>query len=408
METSFGLLFVLRNSKVFNEEEKIIYMRITVDGHAAEISTKRKCKTENWNVETGRMNGKSDSVKYFNAYLDTLQQKVYEAKRKLIETDKEITAKSIKNLVLGINNTQKHMLLEIFKYHNEQVRGLLGREYSAGTLERYLTSYKHTKAFLQWKYQLEDIEIKKLDFEFISEYEFWLKSVRGCSHNTTMKYLANFKKIVIRCLKNGWLSRDPFIAFKMTKREVERVALTEQELQMLKETQFTIERLQLVKEIFLFSCYTGLAYADVHKLKRSEINLGIDGNKWIFTKRKKTDSLSKIPLLPVAEDILKRYDNHPQCKFQDKVLPVLSNQKMNAYLKEIADICGISKNLTYHIARHTFATTVTLSNGVPIETVSKMLGHKNLKTTQHYAKILDRKISEDMMQLRQKLSGINK
>ena len=181
----------------------------------------------------------------------------------------------------------------------------------------------------------------------------------------------------------------------MAKREVERTALTEYELEKISSKKFSIERLDIVKDIFLFSCYTGLAYADVQKLKRSEITVGIDGEKWIFIKRQKTDSLSRIPLLPAALQILNRYTEHPQCKYKDQVLPVLSNQKMNSYLKEIADACGISKNLTYHIARHTFATTVTLSNGVPIETVSKMLGHRNIKTTQHYAKILDKKISED-------------
>ena len=272
-------------------------------------------------------------------------------------------------------------------------------------LDRYKTSYKHTQSFLKWKYKLADIDIDKLNYEFIAEYEFWLKSVRKCGHNTTMKYLANFKKIVIRCLKNGWLQKDPFIGFNMAKKEVERTALTEHELQTLSAKTFAAERLSIVKDIFLFSCYSGLAYADVQKLKRSEIVIGMDGEKWIFTKRQKTDSSSRIPLLPVALQILNRYAEHPQCKFGDKVLPVLSNQKMNAYLKEIADVCGITKNLTYHIARHTFATTVTLSNGVPIETVSKMLGHRNFKTTQHYAKILDKKISEDMKSLRHKFSG---
>jgi site-specific recombinase XerD len=167
---------------------------------------------------------------------------------------------------------------------------------------------------------------------------------------------------------------------------------------------FSIERLEIVKNIFLFSCYSGLAYADVQKLKRSEIRIGIDSEKWIFTKRQKTDVSSRIPLLPPALAIINRFEQHPQCKNKDRVLPVLSNQKMNSYLKEIADACGINKNLTYHIARHTFATTVTLSNGVPIETVSKMLGHRNIKTTQHYAKILDRKISDDMKSLRHKFS----
>lgn len=377
-------------------------MRITVDGRYCEMSTKRKCSSSSWNASAGRMNGKSDETKAFNSYLDTLQQKVFEAKRKLIETDKEISAESIKDLLLGRNKQSPQMLLEVFKYHNEQIGALVGQEYASGTLERYRTSYRHTRSFLEWRYKLKDIDISKLNYEFISEYEFWLKSVRKCGHNTTMKYLSNFKKIIIRCIKNGWLQKDPFIGFNMAKREVERTALTEYELELLEARKFPIQRLELVKNIFLFSCYTGLAYADVQKLKRSEIVIGIDGEKWIFTKRQKTDSASRIPLLPVALSILRLYEDDPQCKLRDRVLPVLSNQKMNSYLKEIADSCGINKNLTYHIARHTFATTVTLSNGVPIETVSKMLGHRNIKTTQHYAKILDKKISDDMKDLRQK------
>ena len=189
----------------------------------------------------------------------------------------------------------------------------------------------------------------------------------------------------------------------MTKREVERTALSKQELQTLADKKFPSERLIQVRDIFLFCCFTGLAYADIKKLKRSEIAIGIDGEKWIFTSRQKTETASRIPLLPSSLRIMEKYNNHPQCLNEDRLLPVLSNQKMNAYLKEIADVCKINKNFTFHIARHTFATTVTLSNGVPIETVSKMLGHKNLRTTQHYAKILDRKVSDDMKELKDKL-----
>lgn len=402
MDKSFGLIFHLKKNRDLSASELTVYMRITVNGIYAEISTKRKCNPANWNITAGRMSGKGNTARTFNAYLDTLQQKVFEAKRKLIETDKELTAENIKNLLLGKDTRKKYMLLEVFGYHNDQMAKLVNLEYASGTLERYKTSYKHTESFLKWKYKVPDVEIDKLNYEFIAEYAFWLKSVRKCGHNTTMKYLANFKKIVIRCLKNGWLQKDPFIGFSMAKKEVERTALTEHELRLLTIKAFATERLSIVKDIFLFSCYSGLAYADVQKLKRSEIVIGMDGEKWIFTRRQKTDSSSRIPLLPAALEILNRYAEHPQCKLAGKVLPVLSNQKMNAYLKEIADVCGITKNLTYHIARHTFATTVTLSNGVPIETVSKMLGHRNLKTTQHYAKIMDKKISEDMKSLRSK------
>ena len=178
-------------------------------------------------------------------------------------------------------------------------------------------------------------------------------------------------------------------------------------MQTIIEEKFPTERLELVRDIFIFCCFTGLAYIDIQKLKQKEIGIGVDGGKWIFTRRQKTEVPSRIPLLPPTIKLIEKYKEHPQCICRDKLLPILSNQKMNSYLKEIADACQINKNLTFHIARHTFATTVTLSNGVPIETVSKMLGHKNLRTTQHYAKILDKKISDDMAVLRNKLEKIS-
>ncbi|MEN9299086.1 MAG: hypothetical protein RLZZ429_1399 [Bacteroidota bacterium] len=382
-----------------------VYLRITVNGVSCDISIKRKCDLNSWNTNSGRMDGKTEQARSLNSYLDVLQRKVYEARKHLEQKDHPITAENIKTVLLGKEiNERKHMLMQIFKHHNDQMTQLVGKEYAPGTLERYITSYRHTQSFLEWKYKLSDIDINRLNYEFIAEYEFWLKSVRNCDHNTSMKYLSNFRKIVNRCLLNGWLQRNPFLGFKMTKREVERVVLTESELKALSSKQFSTERLNLVRDIFLFSCYTGLAYADVQKLKRSEIIIGVDGEKWVVSRRQKTDITAKIPLLPMALKIVDQYKHHPQSILRDRVLPIPSNQKMNAYLKEIADLCEISKKLTFHIARHTFATTVTLSNGVPIETVSKMLGHRNLKTTQHYAKILDIKISDDMSRLKEKLN----
>ncbi len=403
MEKSFGLQFYLRKSKFDKDDERAIYLRITVNGEATEVSTKRKCDPSKWNTSAGRVSGKSDYAKPINADLDILQRKVYEKRKFLIDNDKEVNADNIKVLMQGGQlHEHKYMLMEIFKYHNNQVEELAGREYSHATVTRFKTSYKHTLAFLEKKYKVSDIDIRELDFQFISEYEFWLKSTRKCEHNTTMKYLSNFRKIVNRCLRNGWLQRDPFLGFKMTRREVERTALTETELKAIASKSFASDRLSNVRDIFLFSCYSGLAYADVKKLKRSEIVIGVDGEKWLISKRQKTDISARIPLLPAALTLIERYKDHEQCQRGDFVLPVLSNQKMNAYLKEIADLCCINKELTYHIARHTFATTITLSNGVPIETVSKMLGHRNLKTTQQYAKILDIKIGHDMERIRQK------
>jgi len=271
---------------------------------------------------------------------------------------------------------------------------------------RYKTAHDHAAAFIMWKYQLEDVDVKDLNYEFVSQFAFWLKSVRKCGHNATMKYLGNFKKIVLECIKKGWLLKDPFAGFKTNRKEVIRVALTKEELNDIACKEFETDRLNHVRDIFLFSCYTGLAYVDVYRLRRSDIVTGVDGGKWIVTTRQRTESATRLPLLPAALEIMTRYEDDPKCVNKDLVLPVLTNQKMNSYLKEIADGCRINKNLTFHIARHTFATTVTLSNGVPIETVSKMLGHKSLKQTQHYAKIVDLKISEDMAALKQKLSAM--
>lgn len=213
------------------------------------------------------------------------------------------------------------------------------------------------------------------------------------------------KKIVLDCVKKGWLHRDPFLNFKMVKKEIQREALTESELQHVSKRVSSTERLTLVRDLFIFSCYTGLSYIDVKNLDQSQIITGMDGEKWLFTHRQKTNAPTRLPLLPKAMEILKKYEKHPKVEITGKVLPTPSNQKLNAYLKEIADLCGINKELTFHIARHTFATTVTLANGVPIETVSKMLGHKSLTQTQHYAKILDTTVSLEMKTLREKLEN---
>ncbi|HEX4372133.1 MAG TPA: site-specific integrase [Puia sp.] len=399
METNFSVLFHGKKNIAKNEKLITIYMRVTANSDRYVISTHRIVEATCWSKEAGKVKGNSEEAKSINSYLDTLKHRAYQYQKELILEEKPINAKTFKEKWKGTKEKPR-LLLEIFRGHNEQVKALIKKDYAPATLTRYETTLKHTKSFLLWKFKQSDIDIKKLNFEFITEYEFWLKSVRKCNHNSTMKYIGNLKKITNKCVRNGWLVRDPFLGFSMAKKEVERIALTEEEIKIIYEKDFQPERLGQVRDIFLFCCYTGLAYADVKKLKRTEISNGVDGEKWIFTSRQKTDSSSRIPLLPMSTKIISKYESHPQCVNENKVLPVLTNQKMNSYLKEIMDVCGINKNLTFHIARHTFATTITLSNGVPIETVSKMLGHKNLKTTQHYAKILDKKISDDMRNLK--------
>jgi site-specific recombinase XerD len=401
MKTTFSLLFYLKRPKNHEKGPIPIYLRITVNGKRAETTSGRECLPANWNNKLGRFRGTKEEIKSFNAYLDNLQSQVYEAHKILTESGGAITAELIKNKLLGKNEKVK-MLIAVFRDHNKKVAALVGNEYAAGTLTRYETSLRHTQSFLAWKYQVSDINIKSVDHDFITNYEFYLRSEKKCANNSAVKYIKNFKKIIRICLASGWLDNDPFINYKTKVKQVDRVFLNQEEIQAISEKVFDTDRLNQVRDIFLFCCFTGLAYADVQKLKQSEIIKGADGEMWIVTKRLKTNTPTKVPLLPVALTILEKYSNDPVCCIKGKALPVSTNQKMNAYLKEIAGVCSINEELTFHTARHTFATTVTLSNGVPIESVSKMLGHTNIKTTQHYAKILDMKVSKDMALLKEK------
>lgn len=401
MQSNLNFLFYLKKPKGYVSGPVFIYLRLTVNGQRAEMSTGKECLPERWNPAAGLAKGTTEEVKSLNAYISILQGKIHQYHNQLLATGEPITAETLKNKVAG-KSERARSLVKIFEDHNRKIEALVNDEFAPGTLERYKTSLKHTIDFLQWKYSVSDIDIKKIDHAFITDYEFYLRSVRKCNNNTAVKYIKNFGKIIRICIANGWLDKSPFVNYKSKVKEVERTFLAEEEIQTLVLKEFATERLNQVKDIFLFSCLTGLAYIDVKKLTKNNITIGIDGEKWIYTNRQKTDTRSNVPLLPMAEEIIAKYNKHPQCLNEGKLLPVLSNQKMNSYLKEIADLCGINKELTFHIARHTFATTVTLTNGVPIESVSKMLGHKNLRTTQHYAKILDRKVSDDMQILKRK------
>lgn len=404
MNTAVAILFYIKRAKVNNLGVCPIYTRVTVNAKRFEFSTNKYINPDKWSSEGSKVKGTNEEARTINSHLDYIKNQVLEAEKKLFKKDISITSENLKNELFGFSET-KRMLVPIFQDHNNKIKELVGKEYAPGTLERYTTSLKHTIEFMQWKYNVSDIDITKIDHAFITDYEFWLRSVRNCANNTAVKYIKNFNKIIKICLANDWLDKNPFANYKSKVKEVERVYLNEDEIQTIIEKDFKTERLSLVRDIFLFSCFTGLAYIDVKNLTKSHISYGIDGEQWIFTHRQKTESASKIPILPVTQIIIDKYENHPQCLNEDKLLPILSNQKMNAYLKEIAGVCEIEKELTFHIARHTFATTVTLTNGVPIESVSKMLGHKNLRTTQHYAKVLDRKVSEDMKILKDKFSS---
>src|SRR5690606_26341759 len=403
MGNSLSLLFYIKKSKADSSGHTNIYLRITVDGHRAELSIRRKVPIEYWNAETSQARGNSAASQEVNRLMTSIRSKIYSIEQEHLNKGKNITAIGLRDAFLGKNEINR-MVLEIFKEHNDKVEQLIGKDFAPGTAERYKTAKKHIGDYIQSNYHVTDLNVKEVDHRFISGFEYYLKTTRKCSHNTAIKYITNFKKIIRIAYANDWISKDPFLNWKAKLKIVDREFLTSTEIQTIYEKDFSADRLNQVKDIFIFSCFTGLAYADVKKLTKNDVVIGIDGQNWIKTKRAKTDTRSNIPILAIPQAIINKYEASQESLDTDLILPVLSNQKMNAYLKEIADVCGISKNLTFHLARHTFATTVTLTNGVPIESVSKMLGHKSLTTTQHYAKIIDKKVSDDMKAIKDKLS----
>ncbi len=396
METnSFSVLCYIRKSRINKQGKADLFLRITVDSKRAELSIKRKVSPEKWCSNKGRLKGFSAKSKSLNHYIDELETKAYNIHSKLVIKKKPFSAETIKNKIIGTETVQK-TLLEVYDEHNVQIEQLLGIEYSYGAYRRHIRTRNHLANFMEKEYKLKDLFIREVDLKFINRFHHFLKTRKIGNQNTITKYVVNFKKIMRIAVANNWVNKDPFYHWKAKWKKVERDILTELELRSLIEQEFDIPRLEQIRDIFVFSCFTGLAYVDVKKLSSNHIVLGLDGKRWIKIKRSKTDSRSVVPLLPTSEAILNKYKDHPLTKEYGLLLPVISNQKTNAFLKEIATICKIQKNLTFHLARHTFATTVTLTNGVPIESVSKMLGHQSLKTTQIYAKVIDKKLMEDM------------
>jgi site-specific recombinase XerD len=399
-KSTFRILFYLKRTKTLNSGELTIFMRITVDGERAEISTHQSVESHLWNQEKAIVKGVSNSSKQINDCLEHLRLKVYQYKKELESNDQDVCARTLGDLMQGKSSRRKG-LVELFLEHNERCRELVGKDIAPATLTRYETTLMHVKNFIQTKYRQQDIALQSINHEFLKNFEHYLKTVRNCGHNTTVKYIRNLRKIIRLALSNDWIKLDPFRSITYRLKEVNRAYLTDPELKLLINKEFSNERLRRVKDIFLFCCFTGLAFTDVKNLTRENITIGINNQRWLRTKRKKTGNPSEIPLLDVPIAIIKKYENDPICLLEQKLLPVGSNQKLNAYLKEIADLCDIKKNLSTHTARHTFATTVTLTHGVSMEAVSKMLGHSNISTTKQYARIVDTLIIDEMKKIQQ-------
>jgi len=404
MKSTFKVLFYVKRNAIRKDGKMPIVARITVDGHVAQFNTKLEIQPDNWSVKMGKAIGQSSDSKKLNALLNEINASVHKNYHELRHRDNYVTAEKVKNEFLGISDNFE-TLLDIFQKHNEDTLKLVGISKSAATYQKYEVTRKHLQKFLLLKYKLADISLKEIKHMFLCDFEIYLMTTAGCNANTTAKFMQFFKRIILIARNNGLITIDPFANYKIRLAKVDRGYLPQEDIEKLLKKQFSTKRLELVRDIFVFSCFTGLAYIDVKNLTDKSVRTSFDGKLWIMTKRQKTNVQSNILLLDVPKMILEKYKGKSP---DNKLLPILSNQKMNAYLKEIGDLCEIDKELTFHLARHTFATTVTLAKGVPIETVSKMLGHTNIKTTQIYARITDSKISNDMQELAGKLEGIEK
>lgn len=401
--STFSLLFWVNTSRVKNNQATV-YLRITVNSKRVNISLKRKVLITEWDSNKGQLKGHHQKVKLFNRFLEQIRSKVYQSYEELLSENKLITSEAIKSRFLG-EDERHYSLLKLFEYHNE----IESHKLNKATLKHYKVTQNHLRNFLILKLKTSDVFLNNLDYSFIIDFEYYLRTYQPINHqrpisnNTAMKHLQRLRKMVTMAYHMEWISRDPFTRFKTKNEKKEREFLDIIELENLEKFESSISRINIVKDLFVFSCYTGISYIDLFKLTNDNIVKGIDGNDWIVTKRQKTKNTIKIPLLPAAKNILIKYKHHPRVLSENSILPRFSNQKVNSYLKEIADICQIRKNLTFHMARHTFATTVTLANGVPIETVSKLLGHTKIATTQIYARVIERKVGDDMQKLKDKI-----
>ncbi|RKE81587.1 site-specific integrase [Chryseobacterium sp. AG363] len=405
LEQSYGLNFFLKSPKNKKQAKRLIYIRISVDGVAKESSTKRKWVAARWSQQDERATGFKEDARELNFFLDSLTTKVNSFRTELLNQERPVSAVDLIDYVNG-KYKQRNKVLEEFQEHNEEVAALVKQgDYSEGTLERYTTARSHVKEFIRFKYKVDDLPFAALNYEFVKNYNHYLRTVRNCSNNTSLKYISNFKKIVLRAVAKDIIPKDPFKLFTAKKTKIKKKPLTRAELQRIEEKVFSSERLSVIRDIFVFQCYTGLAYIDAFQLKWRDIKEADDGSMWIMSSRQKSKSGTDIPLLPKALEIIAKCDRDPLCMQRGTVLPVRSNQKMNEYLKEIAELCDVSENLNTHKARRTFASTVTLNNGVSIHVVKEMLGHYSVKQTEEYALTEQESISREMTQLKTKLSA---
>ena len=401
---TLSVLFIIKKSKLLKNGEAPVCMRITVNKRVAEVMIKRSIPIDLWNQKKECSKGKDRVAAELNHYINTVRAKVLQIHRELEIDNKPITADIIKDCFYGRDKVQRS-LLEVYAEHNEKFRALIGKEYTESTVTKFDTSINRLKEYIRSNYHRDDIMLAELDGQFIRDFDFWLKTDKHCQNNSALKHLKNLKKVIRIALANDWIKKDPFYGIHFKQDEVNVEFLSREELDILMNKEFTIKRLEQVRDVFVFCCFTALAFVDVQQLSREHLIKDNNGALWIRKARQKTNQMCNVPVLSIPQRILRKYEDNAECIKKGVLLPVISNQRMNAYLKEIADVCGIAKRLTTHVARHTAATVVFLANDVSMENVSKILGHSNIRMTQHYAKVLDSSIMRDMANVERNFIG---
>jgi len=405
-KNTFSIVFYLRNDRIKKNGSAPIFCRITISGTLTAFNIHTDISPSLWDVKMNRAIGKSNEAIEVNNTLDNYLTSLKNTYRELVEKSGSVTAEQLKNKLLGLTRETEEplYLLQLFSRHNNDMGALIGKSFSKAIYQKYKCVYSKLENFIKTKYNLSDIKLVSINHQFIVDFESYMRIYDNNGTNTVGRNMRLLKKIINMALNNGYIIKNPFANYKIKFEKTDRGCLDKNELQKIIDKNFSIDRLERVKDVFLFSCFTGLAYIDVHNLSYDDLRIGIDNQLWIINKRVKTGTNISVPLMDIPLAIVEKYRDKQK---DNKVMPCISNHKLNTYLKEIADVCGINKDLTFHMARHTFATTVTLRNGVPITTVSKLLGHTKLSTTQIYARTTEEMISDDMSILSNKLNTYN-
>ena len=401
MKSTFRILFLVR-WELKKENGKVpICARITIDGEKTTFSLKTEVLANLWDAKAGRAKGQTKEALQLNRYLDSIKGQLISHYHRLAETNEVVTAAMLRDAFLGYD-AKNNTLLKVFEEFNDRQEKLIGIDIAQSTFNKYDLTYRRLQEFLKVKLKKTDILLGQVDQNFVLDFEAYLKTEYRLDTNSSEKLMRIFKRITTMCFRNGQMSRDPFCGHQLKKVKKDRGYLTKAELESILDFTPDSKRLEKVRDIFLFCCFTGFDYSTTAALTDKNIVTDDDGFLWIETHRIKTKIASNVKLLDIPLAILKKYE---ATRDGDFLLPVMSNAKYNLYLKEIASACGIEKRVTSHLARHTFATTVTYANGVSIESISKMLGHTKISTTQIYARTVDKTVSDEMDNLAEKLSN---